>query len=451
VIAAPSLVLLAVAVATVAALAYLSWVTHPAYVITGGLLLSTFSSNWGALGIPHGVAPDRYVLAAGIVGVLLRSPPMRHRSRLRIEPIHWLLLASVVYVLGSAWSAGTLFQSDAAFKLIDRFGALPFVIFLVAPLAFPTRRERNILLTALVVWAGYLGLTAFFESVGPRALVFPRYIVDPTYGYQPGRAQGPFAESVENGFALYACAVASVVAVATWRRRGARIAAGVTAGLCMLGVVFTLTRSVWLGAAVASLLALLLVREARRYLVPTIAVAGLLVVGPLTGVSGFSQRAQARVDNQGTVWERQNANQAAINMVQAKPLFGFGWNRFSTASPDYYQPAPNRPLEGRTQAQVHNAYLSNLAEIGMLGTALWLLGLVWGVGRSLTTRVDGDLRVWQIGLLAVAVCWAVVAFFVYPLSFTFTMLWLWAGIVGAGRKAAPEHVPSLVRARYITA
>ena len=59
-------------------------------LIGGGIALSIFSGNWANLGLPELVAPDRLLIFAAVVGVLLRSPAMRRRPALRLEPIHWL-------------------------------------------------------------------------------------------------------------------------------------------------------------------------------------------------------------------------------------------------------------------------------------------------------------------------------------------------------------------------
>ena len=66
-----------------------------------------------------------------------------------------------------------------------------------------------------MVWFGlYLGITAFFEIVGPHALVFPHFILDIGWGTE--RAQGPFLEPTVNGVALFVCAVSSAIALGAW-------------------------------------------------------------------------------------------------------------------------------------------------------------------------------------------------------------------------------------------
>ena len=97
-------------------------------------------------------------------------------------------------------------------------------------------------------WCGsarYLGLTAFFEIVGPHQLVFPHFILNTGWGTE--RAQGPFIEPSVNGLALYMCAVSSVMALGDLEGQKP-IGAGTTLFLCVLGLLFTLTRSAWVAA-----------------------------------------------------------------------------------------------------------------------------------------------------------------------------------------------------------
>ena len=60
--------------------------------------------------------------------------------------------------------------------------AVPFAVFALAPLAFTTPRHRAGFITAMVWFGAYLGLTAFFEIVGPHQLVFPHFILNTGWG-----------------------------------------------------------------------------------------------------------------------------------------------------------------------------------------------------------------------------------------------------------------------------
>ena len=436
------LFLLVAALLAVGSTAYLVLRTDPAWAFTGALACSVFAGNWEAfLGLPGPLGPERLLLAAGIVGLAMKwwSDPDNF-PRLRLEPVHWVLLLAVALAGTSALVSGTLFERESAIRLAERFGAIPFLVFALAPLVFRTARQRAILLGALVALGAYLGVIAFLETAGPQALVFPRYIVDPAYGYQSTRAGGPFAEAVTNGVGLYVCGVAASIAVITWRGQPARLAAAAVLLMCALGLLFTLQRSIWLGSIVATAVALLSVRELRRYFVPVAVLGALVVVAALAVVPGLQDRAEARTEANRSVWDRRNLNTAAVAMIAGKPLTGAGWDRFQAESKEYFSLGATYPLTAGDEI-VHNVFLSHASELGLIGAALWAAGLLLAVGGAVAARAPPELEAWRIGLIAVASFWLIVTNFVYPQVFPMLALWLWIGVVWTGRSSRDgEHV-----------
>lgn len=421
--------------AIVVSLGYLAWQVNPAYIFAAAVVLSPLAGNWQVLGVPGALGLDRLLLVAAVSVALLRELLAERQSRLHLEPVHWVLAAAIVYAAGSALAAGTLADNDSFFRLLQIYGLLPFLAFLTAPLVFRHRRDREILLVAFVCLGAYLGLTALFESIGLNALVFPKYILNPEYGTHFGRARGPFVEAVTNGTGLYVCAVASAIALATWRQRGKRIAAGSICALCLLGTFLTLQRSVWLATLLATIVAMLSIRDLRRFMVPAIAVGAIAVLAALAFIPGLAGNTQERLGDQRTVQDRENANRAAINMVESRPLAGFGWGEFNERSIDYFQLNPDYPL---SRTVVHNLFLGLAAELGLIGLTLWIVGFLLGVGVAMTSRAPPDLLPWRAGLVAIGVFYLVVSNFVPPVVFPNLIVWLWAGIVWVGRQPSPK-------------
>ena len=317
-------------------------------------------------------------------------------------------------------------------------------MFGIAPLVFGTARQRNILLGVLVTVGAYLGITVWAEGLGIRSLVVPSFINDPNIGLHFGRARGPFVESVADGLSLYMCAVAAAVGLKTWASKSARVFCGTVMLMCLFGVIFTLTRSVWLGAIFGTLAGLLAWPPARRWVLPTMLVAALGVFAALQLVPGLQDKAKTRTDDRSTAWDRLNTNAAAIRMVEAKPIFGFGWHTFREKGPAYLRQASDRPLSGAGN-EVHNVFLSHAAELGLVGSILWLVALLGAAGGSIVRRGPPELGPWRLGLVAIFAAWFVVAN-LGPLSSPFPnlVLWTWAGVVGAQyysrrRQDAPGH------------
>jgi putative inorganic carbon (HCO3(-)) transporter len=423
---------------------YLAWTMDPAYTLSAAIFLTPLAGNWPQLGVPGPLSPDRILFIGGIAAVLLRAPAIRDRPALKVGPEHWLLGLALAYALISAVIVGSIDDRVSLLKFVDTYGVIPFGAFVAAPLAFRTAEARRVLLATLVALGTYLGLTVLFETVGLNPLVFPRYITDPDYGIHAGYGRGPFADAVANGMALFTCAAACGIAIALWKDRRWRIFAAAVGVLCLVGTIMTLERSVWIGAVVGVVAATLASRQIRRYFLPLGVVVAVMGVSAVALVPGLASRVDTRANEKGTVWDRQNLARASINMIEAKPLLGFGWDGFMTNSREYFEQSPDYPLTA-THSTVHNIPLTYAVELGLIGLTLWMLALLVAVGSAITTRGPPDLLPWRIGLLAVAMAFVVVANAVPPTAWPNRSLWLLAGVALSGRYITQEARPARER------
>jgi putative inorganic carbon (hco3(-)) transporter len=420
----------------------LVWHVDAAWTVSAAVFLSPFSHNWPRLGIPSAAAPDRTLLVAGLVVALLRGPAVR---AWRAPPGRvWILALPAAYVLLSCLAVGTISDRTAFFNMLESFGLLPFLAFVLAPTIFASTKQRSILLGFLFVLAIYLSATAIFETAGPRALVFPRYILDPNYGGAAtfGRARGPFVEAVTDGFAMFACSIAMVTAMTIWKSRLARVSALVVAVACVVGAFLTLQRSVWIMEVSVGLVMLVGVRRLRRWLVPVVAAAAIAVVVLNFSAPSVIHRADERRVDQGPIWDRQNLSVAAINMTEARPLFGFGWGTFLARSGDYFRQSPDYPLTA-TDVVVHNLFLSYAADLGLVGLSIYLLAAICCISPMLFRRGPPELYAWRVALVALVLSFLVVMSFVPPSVFPNLFVWLWAGVVLSGEAARGSVAPVL--------
>lgn len=417
----------------------------PAYLVCflAFILANMFSGNSGRLGFPIG--PDRLLFLAGAVLLLLDSRP-RALVRLRWRGIHTAMLAFVVVAAFSTWASGSYRNGYALYGLLDVV-VIPFVLFAIAPAVFADSHSRDLLLKVLTVVALYLGFTAVFEVVGPQSLVWPRYVIDPSIGIQFGRARGPFVESEANGMTMAMAAIASGSGVS--RFRGAwRPACVLACAMAAVGVLLSLTRSVWIGFAVAAIATFVFARPLRRFLVPLLVLGTLAVVALLAVVPGLSESASGRADAQGPVWDRLNTNAAAVRIIEQEPLTGIGWLNFIPHSPEWVRQAPDYPITA-INIEIHNVFLSRAAEVGLVGAGLYVLCLLGGpVGAVVRRAPAGDLGAWRVVVLGVLIIWlspAMASPLTYPLPNA--LLWLVAGLGSVGHIAriTPERPPGPVR------
>ena len=435
------LLLLATAPLALVVLAVLAARAAATVLFTGALVMQVFSGNWGYLGLPIGL--DRLLLAAAVFALLRDRLQGRDEGQpFRFSVVHAALLTLMAVAVLSAAVAGTLLTIDGSFALLDRLGLIPFLAFALAPKLYGTPEQRNVLLVALVVLGGYLGLTALAEGLGLDSLVLPGYIVDETAGIHFGRARGPFVEAVAMGFGLLTCCVAALTAMSLWPAAWQRTAAASVALLCATGSLFTLTRAIWLGAIVALCAAALVTPALRRSLVPVALGAAAVVVGLLFLVPGLSASVNDRASDQRPLWDRYNSNVAALSIIESHPLTGVGWQRFTEVSADFTTQADDYPVTG-VGIEVHNVVLSHAAELGLPAAALFVFALTAAVVPPILRRGGPRHAPWRRALLGVGSIWFVVAMF-GPLSYAFanTALWLFAGIAWTtSREPGLPHVP----------
>jgi O-antigen ligase len=347
------------------------------------------------------------------------------------------MLGTVAWVIGSALAAGSLRTSYGFFALLDRI-VLPFVFFVVAGRVFGLARSRHLLLRVLVLLGLYLGVTAFFEVVGPHALVFPGYVTDPDVGISFGRARGPFLASDADGLVMVVCGAAAGLAFVRWRGTW-RLVALAASLACALGALLTLTRSIWVGAVLGLVLAGLAAPRARRWLPVVLVVVGIGVVTALSVLPDLQQDAASRAADARSLYDRQNTNAAAVRAVEEHPLTGVGWMRFVDVSADYVRQSDDYPITN-IDIEVHNVVLGRAAELGLPGALLWVLCLVAGPVRAAVRRVADppDIAGWRLVLVASLGCWLVaIMFSPVPYPLPNFLVWLLGGMVAAcGRGVA---------------
>ena len=428
------------------------WELPPVLTMCGAVVLATFSGAWSKIGL-GGLPLDRLLIVVVLLAFFLRAPGVARAPRLQIRNVHLLLCLTIMYVLASALSAGTLNSEVGGLSLLDQVGVVPYLTFLIAPAVFATQRERNMLLTTLVGLGAYLGFTAIFESLGPHSLVFPSYIVHVDAVLPEARAGGPFQSSVAEGFATFACAVAAVMAFVEWHGQRRRFFAAVVAMVCILGCFLTLERGVWIAAVAGIVVTALATRTGRRWLIPGTSVCAVVIGGALLLSPALASKASTRVSYQPSVWARQDQTAAGLRMIEAKPLFGFGWRRFERDGLEYFQQSKDHPLTGYSTFEkplpLHDTYLSYAVELGLIGALLWLTSLLWGVGGAIFSRGSADLRTWKLGLLAITVFFLVVALFnPYQAPFSELLLWVWAGVaLGIAPSSLHERRAKMVARR----
>jgi O-antigen ligase len=164
-----------------------------------------------------------------------------------------------------------------------------------------------------------------------------------------------------------------------------------------LTLLLAFSRSAWLGIALAlgSITRLMLQRRVyRRYAGRAIAVVGMIVISSALLAYAFQPYLVERLTapqsstlESVSIDERIDLMQAAVKLIELRPLTGVGIGNFIAGSQKFMAVEPE---------WVHNVPLLIASELGLPGLAMWLVGLAAmaaSLGRSYRL---GTLEMWQI-------------------------------------------------------
>jgi putative inorganic carbon (hco3(-)) transporter len=286
------------------------------------------------------------------------------RSRTALLALHPLLAAALGLFLAWAFISAAWAESPGEARSADLRFALNFVLFPIALIAIRTPRH--------VLW-----LFAVFVASGLTAVAFglPGATEDPA---DVGRLSGAGLNPNQLG-QLLAVAVVLAVALAASRRCSSvvRLAAVAAAALAAIGLFLTLSRGALLGLAAAALIAPLAVGHGRRLIALVLVVATLVgavawyaAIAPETALDRITHPERHGGSGREDLWR------VGRRMVEDRPVQGVGAGNFPVSSINYLL-RPGRTEQDRlivdTPKVAHNIYLTVLAELGIVGLALFLV------------------------------------------------------------------------------
>jgi O-antigen ligase len=311
---------------------------------------------------------------------------------------------------------------------------LPLLMYRVGRSAFNRAAVVRALLWAILILAAYSAAMSIMQFSGPTELVWPRYIVDPKNW--SGRAAGVFKQPIVNGWLLaLGLAIAMVLlsrrSEPTWLRRFAFM----VAIACGYGIFLTHTRDAWINGVVVLIIGALIARGYRKgFIVAICLVASVVAVNWSTFTS--SDRKAGGVSSVSEVYDRLNADQTALWAFDRKPVAGWGLGRFHEVNTYHHQQwAPDIPWIRGYGILPHSHELGILAEVGVIGLALWicvpalLIRRLWTAYRTLPDHdlCGKPLAVTAIMALATLLC-AGLTVDLRPFDFPMLPIFLLAGI-----------------------
>jgi len=288
---------------------------------------------------------------------------------------------------------------------------MPLGLYWVARNMRLDQRHALWLFGCLGVFGAYLAVVTIAENFEVWWLVWPKYIYTSTSNTKLefiGRGRGPLLNPIVNGFQIAVCLAAGLM---FWPRvkRSARLGLAAYAGLLAFAIACTLTRSAWIGGALA--LAVVTALTLPGYWRVPLLGGGLIASIVLVAVF-WQQLVAFKRDRDLTAQETASSVSlrpilavVAWNMFQDKPLLGHGFSQYKDVHKNYLADrSTSLILEKGRGYEPHNLLLSILTETGLVGLTLYLalMALWFRDAWRLWQRRDGPLWARQIGLLWLA-------------------------------------------------
>lgn len=353
--------------------------TSPTPVVLGTtpeasfLARAAFFCTWASvLSILFSIAVSQTFLALAVAALLMSG------MKLRMPPI-WLPL--VVFMAGTVMS---LALSGAAWT--GRPQIRKFFVYLTLLAVFSTLRTLTDARRLVLSWAaagGLAGAVAFaqFAKIAHAAYVQRQ----PLYNFYVGRRITGFMGHwmTFGGEQMIVLVMVTAFLLFSPRARGRVL--WLAAGAALLGgsLLLGLTRSVWLGAAVA-VAYLLWFRKRWVVLAAPGVLAALLLFGPVfirtRFDSGFQPSAMDSNEQRIVCWR------TGWQMIRAHPWFGLGPEMVRWRFMQYVPADIRGPLDPDAYYHLHNIYIHYAAERGiptMLVLVWMFLKILWDSLRAI--------------------------------------------------------------------
>jgi O-antigen ligase len=371
---------------------------------TAVILVGSTFGYWfwhGEGGVPFTV--DRALLGLLVVAYALRRQLGATSPKPMIRA-DWVLLALLGVLTFSTFTHDWSFEKSQPLTHLVIYWFIPASIYWIARQSTLNEQTIKRVFIAFALFGVYLTVTALTEAAGQWSFVFPQYIASPTH-QNFGRARGPFLNPVALGIYL---TTAVVAAMAFWPRlrRPGQLSLLLFSSVAGAAFLATLTRSVWLGGALSSVIFLVLVlpRQWRILLVGSgLAVVLFMFVANTNSILNIKrdEKLDAAASAESVELRPILAN-VAWNMFLDKPLLGFGFGQYDRERLPYLADRSSElPLEKSQPYVQHNAFLALLTDTGFIGAGLFVLLFILWISNawSVWTNQSASLPLRHVGLL----------------------------------------------------
>lgn len=415
-----------------------------------GVMVWMFASMFTVVGNEvglHGIERLAFAaLAAGwFIGVATGKTPLK-RFGMPEGLMALFVVVQVVSAVAPHELAGAAGIPPSSYIIGGIF--LPMAAFVIASQSLADGLSVRMMLWYLVGIGLYLAITCLLQKFGGRAFVFPPQINDAGLGVNPERARGPLLNSAADGI-LMTFALSAALFLGQQRGMKLRWLALLTAIIMPLAIYTTVTRAIYLGAAIVIIGGAVFARGWRRWHV--ILLTGAVAAVALNYKTFLSDdRASGGVGSASEIESRFNDWATAWWGFTHKPTFGWGIGRFPELNTLHHQAWPGVAWKWGWGYISHNTYLAYAAEIGVIGAGLWIAVLVAIVLRTRTTwrRLPrhgvvsrGFVLAFWLAMASMCVNAMVIDVRLFPAILI--PLFAWAGVISGLADRSPEELAAM--------
>jgi len=358
--------------------------TEPFKGLLCWVLLSPFLGSYIHIRLPAGIPTltfARVMVVCVLLGLLIQMSFTMHRAIIigTIEKVMMLFL-SVVFL-------SILLRSDNATEQVLQYFdiyAIPFLFFFVAKNLVQAEDDLK-KLYYILLWLGlYTAMYGVYQYAMHGIVTLSSHTTG-TGHLEQGRAVGPFVHAAEYGGVLVITFL-SALYLALYESSGfKRCFIVLVLGLIVIGILFSLTRAVWIEFVAALFVISIFDRKWKRIFKPFIfLLAAMYIIVVLV-----SPRLEERAANQETGKIRLVLYKTAFFMSMAKPLTGYGMGveNFVIQRRAYLSAVGTiSSTIAETTGPPHNDLLFIFVQLGLIGLVPYITILLLILRSSLFLR-----------------------------------------------------------------
>ncbi|MDP8230594.1 MAG: O-antigen ligase family protein [Candidatus Gorgyraea atricola] len=382
------------------------------------------------------------ILFAFLIGIFIIEVFSGKLKISRFTGIEYVMLLFCLFALISMFWTGSLIRAGGKLNIGQLLTGyiFPFSMFFISKNVYDNAKKREGFIKFVMLIGLYLVCTAFLEHFHINRLIWPRYILDPSFGIHFERARGPFVQGAVNGTVLGFVLVSSFYFLLHRNKRDLwRTCSRVLLILSPIAIFFTYTRAAWVGALAGfSLILLFILKQGKK--MSTLVII-ILCIGIFIGLGFFLDDSvvslsSERAFDESPVHDRLNLYIAMINMFKEHPILGVGFGKFTEFSKNYFKNVDGIHFQA-VGLSGHDSFAGVLAEMGILGFSL--IASVYLLILRSSIRLYKNLKKDAKDTQLVIVFWAFMIVFIVNsvfiemkfFEFVSSMFFVFAGIICA--------------------